>query len=90
MDFAAALEWNVATGEGAPLHDPCTLAWLLAPELFELRPCHIDVETASPLSLGHTAVEFRAAPARAMTARWATHADGAGVFELLTRRLASL
>ena len=36
MDFAAALEWNVATGEGAPLHDPCTLAWLLAPELFEL------------------------------------------------------
>jgi purine nucleosidase len=90
MDFAAALEWNVATGEGAPLHDPCTLAWLLAPELFELVPCRIEVETASPLALGHTAVEFRAAPDRALPARWATRADGAGVFELLTRRLARL
>ncbi len=90
MDFAAALEWNVATGEGGPLHDPCTLAWLLAPELFELVPCHLDVETASPLSLGHTAVEFREVPGRTMTTRWATRADGAGVFELLTRRLAAL
>ena len=89
MDFAAALEWNVATGEGGPLHDPCTLAWLLAPELFELVPCHLDVETASPLSLGHTAVEFREVPGRTMTTRWATRADGAGVFELLTRRLAA-
>lgn len=89
LDFAAALEWNAATGEGAPLHDPCTLAWLLAPELFELVPCYLDVETASPLTLGHTAVEFRAAPGRPMTARWATRADGAGVFELLTQRLAS-
>jgi len=90
MDFAAALEWNAATGEGAPLHDPCTLAWLLAPELFELVPCHLEVETASALTLGHTAVEFRAAPGRALTARWATRADGAGVFELLTQRLARL
>jgi purine nucleosidase len=90
MDFAAALEWNAATGEGAPLHDPCTLAWLLAPELFVLRPCDIEVEVASPLTLGHTAVEFRPVPGRAPRARWATGADGAGVFELLTQRLARL
>ena len=24
--------------EGAPLHDPCTIAYLLKPELFELKP----------------------------------------------------
>ncbi len=90
LQFSAQLEWNVATGEGAPLHDPCTLAWLLAPELFDLAPCYLAVESASPLTLGHTAVEFRAAPGRPMTTRWATRADGAGVFELLTQRLARL
>jgi len=90
LEFSAALEWNVATGEGAPLHDPCTIAWLLAPELFELVPCHLDVETSSTLTLGHTAVEFRAAPGRPMTTRWATRADGAGVFDLVTQRLARL
>jgi len=90
LQFAAEREWNVAPGEGAPLHDPCTLAWLLAPELFELVPCHIDVETGSALTRGHTAVEFRAVAGRAMSARWATRVDGAGVFELLTQRLARL
>ncbi len=90
LQFSAELEWNVATGEGAPLHDPCTLAWLLTPELFELVPCHIDVETGSSLTRGHTAVEFRAVAGRAMSARWATRVDGAGVFELLTQRLAGL
>jgi purine nucleosidase len=90
LEFSAALEWNVATGRGAPLHDPCPIAWLLAPELFELVPCHLDVEIVSPLTLGHTSVEFRPQAGRAMHVRWATRADDAGVFELLAQRLARL
>lgn len=88
LEFSAALEWNAATGQGAPLHDPSTIAWLLAPELFELQPAYLDVETCSPLTLGHTAVESRSIAGRAMNVRWATHADGAAVFELLTQQLA--
>ena len=88
LEFSAALEWNAATGQGAPLHDPCTIAWLLAPGLFELQPRYLDVETNSPLTLGHTAVEARPIPGRAMNVRWATRADGAAVFELLTGQLA--
>jgi inosine-uridine nucleoside N-ribohydrolase len=46
------------------------------------------VESNSPLTLGHTAVESRPVAGRERNVRWATRADGAAVFELLTQRLA--
>ncbi|WP_428150670.1 nucleoside hydrolase [Brevundimonas sp.] len=71
---------------GAPLHDPCTVAWLLKPGLFRLKPCRIEVEADSDLTRGHTAVEFRVDPASARHL-WAVEADGQGVFDLITERL---
>ncbi|WEK40437.1 MAG: nucleoside hydrolase [Candidatus Brevundimonas colombiensis] len=71
---------------GAPLHDPCPIAWLIRPELFETRPCRVEVETASDLTRGHTAVEFRVDPATARH-RWATAADAQGVFDLIVETL---
>ena len=58
----------------------------MAPELFELRPCRIEVETASELTRGHTAVEFRVDP-RAARHRWAVGVDADGVFDLITGAL---
>ena len=43
---------------GAPLHDPCTIAYLLDPEIFKLKECNIEIETVSELTMGHTAVDF--------------------------------
>ncbi|MFN3513660.1 MAG: nucleoside hydrolase [Phenylobacterium sp.] len=88
FDFANRTERELVGGTAAPLHDPCPIAWLIAPELFELRPCDLQVETASPLTLGHTAVEFRLADPAAAKVRWAVRADADGVFALLTERLA--
>lgn len=73
---------------GAPLHDPCTIAWLLKPSLFQTRPCRIEVETGSELTRGHTAVEFRVDPATARH-RWAVAADGQGVFDLIVEKLSN-
>lgn len=73
---------------GAPLHDPCVIAYLLAPEAFQLRPCRIDVETQSQLTRGHTAVEFRAAVSGAFNASWVSKADAEAVLSLLLRYLA--
>ena len=73
---------------GAPLHDPCVIAYLLAPKAFQLRPCRIDVETESQLTRGHTAVEFREAVAGAFNASWVSKADAAAVLSLLLRYLA--
>lgn len=85
LRFSRRVEAEVVGGLDAPLHDPCPIAWLLRPELFELRPARIEVETASPLTLGHTAVEFRS---DRPNARWAVRADADGVFDFLTERLA--
>lgn len=85
LRFSRGVERELVGGNDAPLHDPCPIAWLLRPELFELKPCRIEVETKSALTLGHTAVEFRS---DRPNAQWAVRADEQGVFDLLTGRLA--
>ncbi|GIU20012.1 pyrimidine-specific ribonucleoside hydrolase RihA [Shewanella sp. MBTL60-007] len=43
--------------EGAPLHDPCTIAWLLKPELFTSYNCWVGVETKGEYTQGMTVVD---------------------------------
>ena len=73
--------------EGAPLHDPCTIAWLLEPQLFTGRDCHIAVETESALTLGHTAVDFWQVTSQTANAHWLHAVDADGFFHLLDRSL---
>lgn len=87
MQHAGSLPFYGLPLPGAPMHDPCTIAWLLRPELFELAPVYLCVETDSPLTLGATAVEFRLEPGRPTATRWATRVDGDGVFALIMERL---
>ncbi len=88
LQFMFDLEENLHRNGGVPLHDPCTVAYLLRPEAFTLEPAAIAVETESPLTVGHTAVELRVSAARPANAHWATRVDSAAVFDLLTTRLA--
>ncbi|MCH8302454.1 MAG: nucleoside hydrolase [Proteobacteria bacterium] len=72
---------------GAPLHDPCTVAWLLKPELFEGKLCNVSVETESELTMGNTAVDFWHVTDRPKNATWIHTADADGFYELLVERL---
>ncbi len=76
--------------EGGPLHDPCTVAYLLKPELFRGKHVRIDVETGSELTLGETAVDFWHVTGREPNATWMYRVDADGFFELLTERLSRL
>jgi purine nucleosidase len=87
LRFASKVSAEFMEGEDSPLHDPCTIAFLLRPELFTTRPCAVLVETGSALTIGHTAVEFRVDPTTAAV-HWVTRVDADGVFDLLTERLA--
>lgn len=89
LRFSQRVEREIVGWDAGPLHDPCTVAWLLKPELFELKPCRVEVETISDLTRGHTAVEFRVDAASARH-RWAVKADGQGVFDLITESLERL
>ena len=77
-------------GRGTALHDPCVIAYLLRPELFEARPMHVAIETASPLSLGRTVVDRAGSSGAAANANVAVGIDVDGFFALLTERLARL
>ncbi|WP_332654754.1 nucleoside hydrolase [Brevundimonas sp.] len=83
MRFSQRIEREIVGWDAPPVHDPCPVAWLLQPALFELAPCRIRVETQSDLTRGHTAVEFRDAVAGGLPHRWATAADSDGVFALI-------
>lgn len=43
--------------KGAPLHDPCTIAWLVKPELFTSLDCWVGIETQGEFTQGMTVVD---------------------------------
>jgi purine nucleosidase len=83
MRFSQRVERAIVGRDAPPVHDPCPVAWLLKPALFDLEPCRIAVETESALTRGHTAVEFRLPVAGALPHRWAVRADADGIFDLI-------
>lgn len=76
--------------DGAPLHDPCTLLYLLDASLFEFRDCALDVETESSLTYGHTAVDFWRVTGQRPNVRWACAVDGQRAFERLLTPIRAL
>ena len=88
LEFFSRYDSRKYGSQGAPLHDPCTIAYLLEPDLFKTRHCNVEVETCSELTLGHTAVDFWSVTDRQKNAKWLYHMDTDGFFELLNQRLA--
>jgi pyrimidine-specific ribonucleoside hydrolase len=61
MDFFKKFhEQYFADFGGSPLHDPCAVAWLIAPEIFTSRKCQVNVECSGALTTGATVVSFGA------------------------------
>ncbi|HVZ06483.1 nucleoside hydrolase [Rhodopila sp.] len=44
-------------GQGAPLHDPCVIAWLVRPDLFTAFPAHVSVDLAAGPDRGRTRLD---------------------------------
>jgi len=88
LSFFDRYDTEKYTSKGAPLHDPCTIAWLIKPELFAGKDCNVAVETQSELTLGHTAVDFWHVTERPVNVHWVYAVDADGFYELLTERLA--
>lgn len=82
LEAANALEqkWK---GKRTPMHDPSTIAYLLAPHLFEGRKADVTVETETGERFGQTR------PTMLDTGRhtWITRADADGFFGLVKELL---
>ena len=76
--------------EGAPLHDPCVIARLLAPELFAGRHVNVEIETVSDLTRGMTVADWWGVTDRAPNATFLGDADAEGFWDLLIERLGRL
>ena len=44
--------------DGAPLHDPCTIAWLIKPEIFQMKKMSVEIETNSGPAFGRTIADW--------------------------------
>ena len=76
--------------EGAPLHDPCVIAYLLQPGLFSGRHVNVEIETKSDLTRGMTVADWWGVSDRDTNATFVGDVDTDGFFALLTERLARL
>ncbi|QPF71936.1 nucleoside hydrolase [Roseateles sp. DAIF2] len=90
LEFAERFDVQKYGQQGGPLHDPCVIAWLLQPELFSGRDCHVAIETASPLTQGMTVIDWWGVTGQPANAQVLGGLDAEGFYALITERLARL
>jgi purine nucleosidase len=77
-------------GTGAALHDPCTIAWLIRPDLFTTRDCAVTVDLGPGPGRGRTIIDRWHRTGAQHNATVLETLDGEGFFSLLSERLARL
>lgn len=89
-DFFECFDMEKYGSEGAPLHDPCVIAYLIRPELFTGRLINVEIETQSDLTLGMTVADWWGVTDRLKNALFIGVVAAEGFYALLAERLARL
>ena len=76
LTAANNLEARARPGTKVPMHDPSTIAWLLAPEIFETIPARVSVNVKPGKEFGRTRVK----PSKKGPHRWVTKVDADAFF----------
>ena len=85
MEYHKDAKWGFT---GAPLHDPCTIAWLLKPELFTSVERWVGVETQGKYTQGMTVVDYYFLTGKQPNTTVLLDIDRERVVDLLVERLA--
>nr|WP_315297861.1 pyrimidine-specific ribonucleoside hydrolase RihA [Raoultella terrigena] len=85
MEYHKDAKWGFT---GAPLHDPCTIAWLLKPELFTCAERWVGVETQGKYTQGMTVVDYYFLTGKQPNTTVLLDVDREGFVDLLAERLA--
>jgi purine nucleosidase len=75
---------------GAPLHDPCAIAWLVRPELFTTRACSVRIDLGPGIGRGRTMIDRWGRTGDVHNAVVMETLDPDGFFALLGERLGRL
>jgi purine nucleosidase len=90
LDFFERFDVQKYGSEGGPLHDPCVIAWLLKPELFDGRRCNVEIEVSSELTMGMSVIDWWGVTTRPKNAFVVNRIDVEGYFDLITQAIARL
>lgn len=77
-------------GDGGPLHDPCVIAYLLAPKLFGGKEVAVAIEIASEQTVGMTLVDWWGVTGVPPNCTVMNAIDDAAFYDLLIERIARL
>jgi purine nucleosidase len=89
-DFFERFDKDKYGSLGAPLHDPCVIAYLIKPDLFSGRHINVMIETTSDLTLGMTVADWWGVTNRPANVTFMKDVDVVAFFDLLTVRLSRL
>ena len=89
-DFFERFDKEKYGSAGAPLHDPCVIAYLIQPEIFTGRHVNVEIETQSTLTRGMTVADWWHVTDRAPNAMFMGDVDAGAFFKLLVDRIGRL
>ncbi len=90
LSFSERFDLEKYQWQGAPLHDPCVIAYLLQPELFTGRMCNVEIETESELTMGMTVADYWNITDKPKNVNFLDDVDDIGYFELIKSCLSRL
>lgn len=89
-DFFERFDMEKYGSLGAPLHDPCVIAYLINPELFSGRNVNVEIEVNSELTRGMTVADWWGVTDRKPNATFMGDLDADGFYKLLVERIGRL
>ncbi|WP_027965336.1 nucleoside hydrolase [Halalkalibacillus halophilus] len=75
--------------DGAPIHDACTVAYLIDPSIFEMKHVRVDIETKGEFAYGMTCVDLLSVTGREPNAYYGVGLQQEKFWDLLAEALAS-
>lgn len=90
LTFSEGFDLKKYGWEGAPLHDPTVIAYLIDPTIFEGRECNVTIETTSELTIGMTVTDYWHVTDKPKNATYIRSGNADRFYDLLTERLARL
>ena len=90
LSFSERFDEQKYGTDGGPLHDPCVMAWLLKPELFQSREVNVEIECESELTMGMTVVDWWRVTGKKPNATVCRSINAQGFFDLLVERISRL
>ena len=89
-DFFERFDMAKYGSDGAPLHDPTVIAYLIDPSLFTGRHINVEIETKSELTLGMTVADWWGVTTRPANALFMGGIDAERFYALLIERITRL